>query len=300
MPPFVLGILLIIGSIVAIIAVRKSSLAAKKSGSALGLVALGAVIAFLGGIGLIAAGSHTTVPTRSVGVEVSYGKPLGVLSNGFHWIRPWASVETFDGTVQTVRLTGADALAVRLGNQTTAKVDASVQWQIDTTGDFLSLYRQYKTFDNIENNVIERQLANALNEVFESFNPLASLDANGNQTVHVTDLAAEVSAKLAAAMPAGLRIDNVTIPLITYDATVEAQINSIIAAASASRVAVQQEQTAAAIKKANDLLSAGNLTAGVLYQNCLTMTQSALKAGEQLPAGWSCGSPGAQVVIPTK
>jgi len=248
--------------------------------------------------GLVAAflDCTTTVPVRSVGVQTSFGKPIGVLSNGFHWIRPWSSVETFDGTVQTA----TSNPVVRLKNGTTATVDVSVQWQIDTGADFLSLYKQYKSFDNIQTNVIQRQLANALNEVFETFDPLASIDASGNLTVQVTALATQVQADLSSAVPPGLIIRNVTIPVINYSPQVEAQINTIIAAAAQTRVAQQQEKTNQAISQANAALKSGDLSLQVLYQNCLNLTQQALSHQWALPPGWTCGSPGASVVIPTK
>lgn len=236
----------------------------------------------------------TTVPTRNVGVQTSFGKPVGVLSNGFHLVSPWSKIETFDGTVQTVK---ADPV-VRLANGTTATVDVSVQWQIDTGADFLALYRQYKTFDNIEKNVINRQLANSLNQVFETFDPLTAVDGDGQVKVQVTDLAAKVTEKLSAAVPAGLKVINVTIPVINYSKQIEDQINAIIAASAATRVAEQQKQTALAVKAANDLLAGGNTSPGVLYQNCLSMVERVLKAGLTLPPGFSCGSPGASVVIP--
>lgn len=249
-------------------------------------------------VGLLILGfdSFTTVSARTVGVETSFGKPVSALPNGFHWVRPWASVDdSWDGTLQTTVYNPT----VRLGNGTTAQVDVSVQYQIDTNAQFLALWRNYKTFDLIKTNLIQRQTTTALNEVFESYNPLATLDDQGNQTVQVSSFAAPVAAKLAAAMPPGVTVKNVSIPLITYNAQVQSQINSIIAAAAATRVAKQNEQTATDQAAANDTLSHGSTSPGVLYQQCLTLTQSALKAGETLPPGWSCGTPGASVVIPT-
>lgn len=240
--------------------------------------------------------STTVVPVRSIGVQTAVGQPVGVLPNGFHVVRPWSSIETFDGTVQTLKTNPT----VRLKSGTTAQVDVSVQWQIDTTADFLNLYRQYKTFDNIQTNVIQRQLANSLNEVFENFDPLASIDASGNLTVQVTGLATQVQTNLTQSVPAGLIIRNVTIPVINYSAQVEAQINTIIAAAAQTRVAQQQEKTNDAISQANAALKPGALTPGVLYQNCLSLTQQALSHNWPLPPGWSCGTPGASVVIPAK
>src|SRR6185369_7987225 len=111
-------------------------------------VAYGVGSVFLA-ISLIVIGfsSYTIVPARNLGVPITLGQPGDVMDNGAHPKAPWASVETFDATVQTLTVDQA----VRLGNGGTATVDASIQWQIDTTkNNFLSLYRQYRTFPNIQ------------------------------------------------------------------------------------------------------------------------------------------------------
>jgi len=297
---FVIACLLIMAGIVALVVAGRRS-AARPAGKGAGSARIGARIAgtvvLLLGVVVVLLDCTTTVSARTVGVETSFGKPVSALPNGVHFVRPWASIDdTWDGTVQTVTYNPT----VRLANGTTARVDVSVQWQIDTGQQFITLWRQYRTFDNIQSNVLKRQTTNALNEVFETFNPLATLDANGTQTVQVSTFAPQVQQKVAAAMPPGLTIKNVTLPQITYDSEVQNQINSIIAAAAATRVAVQNEQTAKAQASANNTLANGNTSGGVLYQQCLSMTQSALKAGETLPEGWSCGTPGAPVVIPAK
>jgi regulator of protease activity HflC (stomatin/prohibitin superfamily) len=235
--------------------------------------------------------SYTIVPARNLGVPVSLGQPGDVVNNGFHVIAPWASVQTFDATVQTLTVDQA----VRLGNGGTATVDASIQWQIDTTkNNFLSLYRQYRTFPNIQANVIQRDLAAALNDVFETFNPLAVVDENGQIAVQMSDLAAKVLAEMKTAIPVGLIVSNPKILPPKYSKAIEDQIGNMINATTATRIADQQKKTAELIKQANDLLAAGNLSPGVLYQNCLTMVE---KMGSNLPPAFSCGAPGANVVI---
>jgi hypothetical protein len=286
---FIIALLLFLAALISIGAALMSGNKGPAVGLAVALFIVGGLTLFFD--------SYTTVSARTVGVETSFGKPVSALSNGFHWVRPWASVDdSWDGTLQTTVYNPT----VRLGNGTTAQVDVSVQYQIDTNAQFLSLWRNYKTFDLIKSNLIQRQTTTALNEVFETYNPLTTLDDQGNQTIQVSSFAGPVAAKLAAAMPAGVTVKNVSIPLITYNPQVQSQINSIIAAAAATRVAKQNEQTATDQAAANDTLSHGSTSAGVLYQQCLTMTQSALKAGETLPPGWSCGTPAASVVIPTK
>src|SRR5580765_2354733 len=108
--------------------------------------------------------SFTIVPARNLGIPIALGQPGDVMDNGAHPKAPWVDVETFDATVKTLTVDQA----VRLGNGGTATVDASIQWQIDPAkNNFLSLYRQYRTFDNIQANVIQRDFAAALNDVFE-------------------------------------------------------------------------------------------------------------------------------------
>jgi hypothetical protein len=237
--------------------------------------------------------SYTIVPARNLGVPVSLGQPGDVVNNGFHVIAPWASVETFDATVKTLTVDQA----VRLGNGGTATVDASIQWQIDTTkNNFLSLYRQYRTFDNIQANVIQRDFAAALNDVFETFNPLAVVDANGQITVQMSDLADKVLTAMKAAVPVGLIVSNPKILPPKYSKAIEDQIGLMINATTDTRIADQKKKTAQLIADANTLLAAGNLTPGVLYQNCLNLVRD---MGANLPPAFSCGTPGANVVIAT-
>lgn len=262
-------------------------------------VAVGVAAAILGGI-ILFADMQTTIPTRTVAVETEFGKPVAVLNNGFHLLAPWANTESFDTTVQTLTLAGdqSDAL-VRLSNQTTAHVDVTVQWRIEADADVLSLYQNYKSPDNIESNVVKRQLMNALNQVFEGFDPLAAIDGNGQQKMQLSDLAAKALPLVQKAMPAGVSVTSLTLPSIRYDQVVQDNINKIIAAAAATRQAQQQEQTALAIKAANDALATANLSPGVEYQNCLSMTERVMDAGKAFDPAWSCGAP-PTTVVPVK
>jgi regulator of protease activity HflC (stomatin/prohibitin superfamily) len=242
---------------------------------------------------VIGLSSYTIVPARNLGVPVSLGQPGDVVNNGFHAIAPWANVETFDATVQTLSVDQA----VRLGNGGTATVDASIQWQIDTTkNNFLSLYRQYRTFPNIQANVIQRDFAAALNDVFETFNPLAVVGADGQITVQMSDLATKVLAEMTSAVPVGLIVSNPKILPPKYSKAIEDQIGLMINATTDTRIAEQKRKTAQLIADANNLLAKGDLTPGVLYQNCLNLVRD---MGANLPPAFSCGAPGANVVIAT-
>ena len=287
-----LAILLIVLASIGVLAAVGGAIVRGEGGA--GAAAVGVVLAAIGVIGLLVC-AHQSVPARNVGVVTTNGKPVGVVQNGGHWMAPWAKVQTFDATVQTVTVEPT----VRLKNNTTAQVDASVQWQIDPNADFLSLYNQYRTFDNIEKNVIVRQLSAALNNQFSTFDPLSSIDTKtGASTVNVQEFAQPVEAALKQVMPAGLVIKNVTLVNVKYSSELENQINAIITAAAQTRVAEQQEQTNTAQAAANRALVAngGTPSQTVIEQNCLNLLNNAIQKNYALPAGFNCVGSGPAVV----
>lgn len=274
------------------------------------------------GVVVIAAGtvvlgfdSCTIIPTRSVGVVVSFGKPdPKPLTNGFHWVAPWKSVEVFDASVQTLKLTGeknkdgdhpgddGDPVTVRLGNQTTATVDVSVQWNIDPNGDVVELYRKYKNFDNIEANLVRRQLAHALNIAFGTYDPLKAINGDTDKPGQTTDeLAAKARKDLQDAVGTGIQIGTLTVPLIHYDEATENRLKAYQQALADTRIAEQKEKTAAATKRANDVLAGSQSTKdpGVQYQNCLDLIRDLANKGQlqHLPPTFTCAPGQAPPVI---
>jgi hypothetical protein len=109
------------------------------------------------GLIVLAFDSFTIVPTRNLAVQTSFGKPTGTLRNGFHPAAPWSDIHTFDATIQTLKMSAddtkdqGDPITVRLANAATAKVDVTVQWQIDPDADITQLYLDFRDFDNIGN-----------------------------------------------------------------------------------------------------------------------------------------------------
>jgi regulator of protease activity HflC (stomatin/prohibitin superfamily) len=267
------------------------------------VVRLSSLAVIIVGVLALLAGMTRVVPTRTIGIETSFGKPVATLHNGFHLITPWASVEEFDATIQTLKLSGEQGdhpgVMVRLANAATARVDVTVQWQIDPAANIVDLYSDYRNFDNIQDNVVKRQLASALNNVFERYDPLLSLTKVGGEQTPLSALADTTKEKLASAMPAGVIVRSVTIPSIRFDDNIQQKINQYLAAVAETQIAQQRQKTAEAQKKANDLLAAGNNTTGVLYQNCLDMVERMVKEGKGLPAGFSCGTP-PTTVVPVK
>lgn len=262
---------------------------------------IGTIVLFVAALTLIF-NVFTIVPTRNIAVSMAFGKPTGTLGNGFHLIAPWESTEVYDASIQTLKFDGdADdedskaAPTVRLATSATAKVDVTVQWQIDPSADIQQLHLDYRNFDNIQNNVVRRQLAGALNAVFEKYDPLVALKG-GTQDTTLAQLAKKVQEELVALLPPALKIRSITIPLIRFDAKVQESLDKYQQTLAETQMAEQRKKTAQAQKDANDLLASANNTAGVLYQNCLDLTERLAQQGKALPAAWSCGVPPTSVV----
>lgn len=260
--------------------------------------------------------SATIVPTRAVGVEVAFGKPVGKLDNGFHLINPLHKVEKFDTRKQTIVMHGdgqnADApcVNVRLGNQTTACVDVNrAQWNINPDGDIIGLYKQFKSFDSIEHSVVQGQIQNGLINTLSGFNPLANVNPDGtvsNTAVKTTDQLSTdalttAQSEITKAVGDGVKLDLLQI-FVNYEATTQQKLDDYAKSIGETRIAHQNGLTAAENAKANKALTeagAAYKDPGVQYQNCLNLVRDLAARNQlsQLPPTFNCGDPRSQVIV---
>ena len=155
--------------------------------------------------------SITTVGTRQIGIETTFGRPNGsTLSNGLHFKAPWATVTEMDGAIQIDQHKGDNRVKVRLGNSSTADADVSVRWQIKQEAT-PELFVQYKTFDNVRTNLVTRNLQVALNEVFASFDPLEPKNLDKSP---LPELSTQARVILAAKVGSQVEILDVAVPTI--------------------------------------------------------------------------------------
>lgn len=234
----------------------------------------------------------TTVSTQNIGIVTSFGKVTGHLSPGAHFIAPWASVTEMDGTIQTDTYNGDACITVRIARQQTSCVNASIRWRIEATSAD-SLFRNYHTFDAVRASLVTRELEVALNQQFANYDPIASLISTapegspGNPTV--IQIAGKVLSQMQGDLSGQIRVLSVLIPSLNYDPSVQARINSVLAQTAQTDIAIQAEKTAQAQAAANKALAASvSNSPGVLVSNCLNLVGEAIKAGYQLPPGFSC------------
>ncbi|QSM04698.1 band-7-like membrane protein [Mycobacterium phage prophiGD54-2] len=215
--------------------------------------------------------SITTVGTRQIGIETTFGRPNGsTLSNGLHFKAPWATVTEMDGAIQIDQHTGDHRIKIRLGNSSTADADVSVRWQIKQEAT-PELFVQYKTFDNVRTNLVTRNLQVALNEVFATFDPLAPKNLDKSP---LPELSAEARKILAEKVGTQVEILDVAVPTIDYDEGTEQKINQLNQERAATAVAQQAQQTALAQSDANKKLADSvSHDPNVLVSKCLDIAK---------------------------
>jgi regulator of protease activity HflC (stomatin/prohibitin superfamily) len=301
----------IVGIIVAILGgalfIAREAIGKSDPGAGRGAMLLG--LALLGlGIFTIGWDSFTIIPARNVGIVNTFGKAENALDNGFHWVKPWSSVETIDATVQNINLSSdaKNCITVRLANQTTACVDVTVQWNIDQKANANELWQRYRgnnddVVGNVGRNVVERELRRSLNVVFESYNPLSVLAGGGGQPqVKTDDLAGRALSEIKAHVDAGIVVDTLRISVVHYDDTTQQKLNGFAQALADTQIATQQKLTAEQQKQANDLLAAASSNdAGVKYQNCLNLLKDLAAKGQlqNLPPTFNCGVSDTPVIV---
>lgn len=256
--------------------------------------ALATVIVWLIALAPVSAASFTAVSTKNIGVVTTFNRPVGHLSNGLHLKAPWQKVTELDGAIQNETFTekDKDALSVRLGNNSMATVDATVQWRIKPDAAD-TLFLDYRNFDSIKTNLVNRQLKSAMNDVLATFNPIAST----SQVQGGSDnekLAQRVTALLKERVGSRIDIKSVLIPVIHFDQNTQDRINAYQAEIGNTRIAEQKQATAKAEGEANRELSASvNNDPNVLVSKCLDIV--AKNGGS--PAGcW----PGTSVIAGVK
>lgn len=213
-----------------------------------------------------AVSSTTIVQPRTVGVKVALGKPTGVVGNGFHAKAPWEKVEKLDGSVQNDVYAGDSSISVRLGNNSRATVDASIQWQLKTD-EAMQVFLDYKTFEGIQSNLVDRNFRTALNEAFAGYDPLnySSPEEGGKA---LSELSAKVQKNMEAKVGKQIEVRSVSLPLIAFDEATQKRIDDLQSESAKTRVANQKKETSKAEAEANETLER-SVTDKTLTSKCL-------------------------------
>lgn len=231
-----------------------------------------------------------TVGTKDVGIETAFGHTEGELGAGFHLTAPWINVTSMDAAIQTDSYVGRNnCLNVRVANQQTACVDISIRWRIEPQ-DADYLFQNYRTFNNVRDSLVTRELTAAVNTQLGNYNPLNSVAGASASNPPLYVIARSVTLQMQREIgPDGIRVLSTIIPIMRFDTETQGRINQLQQQIALTRIADQERLTNLAQSKANAALSKSvNHSPNVLVAQCLTILNQMVKQGQAVPAGFSC------------
>lgn len=278
---FIVGLLILAGALLSLIAVRGPGLVVPVA-----LIVLAVLLIGLSGC--------RKVGTKEVGIPVTFGK-VGTThyAAGLHYTAPWTAIKEMDGAIQTQNNLGKDCLNVRIANNQLGCSNVSLQWRINPAQvDYL--YKNYRSFAHVRDQLVERKLFNAVNEALASYNPLEHITATG-----AANPLPEFQSKIFKIMKAKVRdingkplieVLNVQLPIVRFDAETQSRVNQLQQQVALTAIAGQRKKTNAAESEANAALAKNNtLTSLVLESRCLDQLEAMVKAHLAVPAGFNCG-----------
>lgn len=240
--------------------------------------------------------SFVQVGTKDVGIETTFGRTSGHLSNGLHLKWPWQNVTSMDAAIQTDsytsgktaipnNATSSPCLDVRIYSQQTACVDVSIRWRIEPS---LSddLFQNYRTFDNVRDSLVTRELKAALNEQLGNYNPLACVGSSDPACI-LTVVATRVTKQMQREIGGqGIDVLNTIIPIMSFDPSTQNRLNQLQQQEAQTRIAQAEIATNQAQSAANQALAASiQNSPEVLTSKCLDIMKAAFQAGQKVPIG---------------
>ena len=184
---------------------------------------------------------------------------------------------------QTNRYTGDGAIGVRLANQSEAKADASIQWQLREE-DAEQMYLDYREFERIHTDLVDREFRASVNAVLARYNPLDA-EAIAEGGIDLSAFADDIKKDMQKRMGKSVEVRSVALPIINYDQDTQRKIDQLQTEVANTRAAEQSKNTAREIAKANEILRR-SLSDEVLSQRCI---EAAEKVGAA-PVGCIKGS----------
>jgi regulator of protease activity HflC (stomatin/prohibitin superfamily) len=213
----------------------------------------------------------TAVSANSVGIETKFGRPVGTLQSGLHFLAPWADVQEFSTRVQVTDrqqsaqgdVPGADCVQVNLKGGASACADVAVRYVINPT-DAIDLWRRYGDFDTVRDRLLRTATDNAAKLVYGQFDPQSAI--SGDALPQLTaGLTKELTNQLASS---GLTLVAIAPGQLHLSPDVQQRINDVLNAATQTQIAQQTLARNQAQAAANQALQ-GSLSQQVLIQQCI-------------------------------
>lgn len=246
-----------------------------------------------------------TVGTKEIGIPLTFGK-VGTThyGPGVHLTAPWTLIREMDGAIQTDDHLDKACFNVRIANQQTGCAEVSLQWRINPA--YVDYdYKNYRSFDHLKTQLVDRKLFSAVNDTLASYNPLNTIAATTKKNPLPSYQNAifrlmRQKVKDVNGRPL-IEILNVQLPIVHFDAETQSRVNQLQQQVALTKIATQEKETNKAKAAANAALATKSLSEVVLVSRCLDDLESMVKSSQPVPAGFSCwpGGSGIGIIAPS-
>ena len=146
------------------------------------------------------------------------------------------------------------------------------------------MYLDYREFERIHNDLVDREFRASVNAVLASYNPLDA-EAIAKGGIDLNEFADDIKKDMQKRMGKSVEVRSVALPIINYDADTQRKIDQLQSEVANTRAAEQSKKTAKEIAEANEIMRR-SLSDEVLSQRCI---EAAEKVGAA-PVGCVNGS----------
>ena len=237
--------------------------------------------------------SFTQVPANSVAIVTTFGKAHDKpLTPGPHFTAPWAEVTTFTTRVQPIHRDGKNCVKIRFKGGGSGCVDSTIRAKVEPN-DVVMLWRNYKSLEDVQTQLVRSETNNAFQAVYGGFDPEDAINGANYRAISGA-IVVDVNERLRKY---GVDVESISISAIDPDKAVSDRINNLIVAEAQTKVATQHRLTAIQEQLANKTAALA-LTPLTLHNKCLDITDEAVRRDKAMPATWTCsGSPTAIVGV---
>lgn len=249
---------------------------------AAGALIVALVLALLFG-GVTAAFSATTVDSRAVGIQTSFGRYQDTLENGFQFTAPWSSVEQFSTLNQTLKLEGDNAVPVSFSGGSSGSADVTVRWATTAKG-AEEQWKQYRTFENVRDQLVEPESRNAFRTEFSNYSPVEAIDG-----ATLNGITSKVNDALKATLEkSGINVVSIQVTKVTLGDRAQNALDRIVEAnANTDRATAEQER--ARIEAETAKIRQESQTPQALQRYCLEVLNSwSVASNGPVPATMNC------------
>lgn len=236
--------------------------------------------------------SITTVDARAVGIQTSFGRYTNTLENGLQLTAPWSSVEEFSTLNQTLKLNGDSSVPVSFSGGSAGSADVTIRWATTAEG-AEEQWKQYRTFDNVRDQLVEPESRNAFRTEFSNYTPVEAIDGTTLNTItkNVDD------ALTATLKKSGVHVVSVQVTNVKLGERAQTALDRIVQA-NADTERATSEQARAVIEAETARIRQQSQTPEALQRYCLEVLNSwDVEKNGNPPTMLNCGLGGTAPVI---